>query len=407
MNQAIGRVIRHRNDYGAIILCDERFGQQKSALSKWVQPCLTEYPSYGKAHFGINKFYNTNAKRFPSSLKFDTIQDGKMIENVISGEPDIALSMEDSVPDEYSSQFSQQKGFGQTYIQPGSFNKQKVEVLEKKPKTPKISSAVQRTLAERRKKENTKLSLKNVFQSTSNTSSSRIDPGEAAKPPKVRMSLSEKLAMQGEEKERQNHGDGLTTGRESTSRKFGLKGSTTKKGKEDSLKLIATARTLLPPPAVSKFFELVKSIKKNEQVEADLRTVCEMLTDTKFHILLQQVELFLTPSQYTVLQKLKGKMDIAYENSSVTDRMDRLEAYQRAKRHRLNGGDKKKYIATLENPQCNVCLGYPKEPFAANCGHICCAACWKKLANTNRVCPVCKENFHVNKLNAIQVSHRT
>lgn len=25
VNQAIGRVIRHRHDYGAIILCDERF----------------------------------------------------------------------------------------------------------------------------------------------------------------------------------------------------------------------------------------------------------------------------------------------------------------------------------------------------------------------------------------------
>ena len=25
VNQAVGRVIRHRMDYGAIILCDERF----------------------------------------------------------------------------------------------------------------------------------------------------------------------------------------------------------------------------------------------------------------------------------------------------------------------------------------------------------------------------------------------
>eukprot|EP00959_Pyramimonas_sp_CCMP1952_P429331 8991745-Pyramimonas_sp.AAC.1 len=28
VNQAVGRVIRHRNDYGAIILADERFSAQ-------------------------------------------------------------------------------------------------------------------------------------------------------------------------------------------------------------------------------------------------------------------------------------------------------------------------------------------------------------------------------------------
>lgn len=28
VNQAVGRVIRHRNDFGAIILCDERYTSQ-------------------------------------------------------------------------------------------------------------------------------------------------------------------------------------------------------------------------------------------------------------------------------------------------------------------------------------------------------------------------------------------
>lgn len=39
VNQAIGRVIRHRHDYGAILLCDCRFGKaaQKSQLSQWIQ----------------------------------------------------------------------------------------------------------------------------------------------------------------------------------------------------------------------------------------------------------------------------------------------------------------------------------------------------------------------------------
>lgn len=39
VNQAIGRVIRHKNDYGAILLCDTRFHntKQKNQLSRWIQ----------------------------------------------------------------------------------------------------------------------------------------------------------------------------------------------------------------------------------------------------------------------------------------------------------------------------------------------------------------------------------
>ena len=37
VNQAIGRVIRHIKDYGAIFLCDERFGSGKIEISKWMK----------------------------------------------------------------------------------------------------------------------------------------------------------------------------------------------------------------------------------------------------------------------------------------------------------------------------------------------------------------------------------
>uniref|UniRef100_A0A182F9Y0 Regulator of telomere elongation helicase 1 homolog n=1 Tax=Anopheles albimanus TaxID=7167 RepID=A0A182F9Y0_ANOAL len=47
VNQAIGRVIRHRNDYGAILLCDARFQNvhQQMQLSSWVRSHLVHDPN--------------------------------------------------------------------------------------------------------------------------------------------------------------------------------------------------------------------------------------------------------------------------------------------------------------------------------------------------------------------------
>lgn len=41
LNQSIGRVVRHKNDYGAIIICDSRFRTLNDGLSKWIQLFLS------------------------------------------------------------------------------------------------------------------------------------------------------------------------------------------------------------------------------------------------------------------------------------------------------------------------------------------------------------------------------
>ncbi|CAJ1430875.1 unnamed protein product, partial [Effrenium voratum] len=38
VNQTLGRVIRHRQDYGAAVLCDARFGGRMGGLSSWLRP---------------------------------------------------------------------------------------------------------------------------------------------------------------------------------------------------------------------------------------------------------------------------------------------------------------------------------------------------------------------------------
>lgn len=64
VNQAIGRVIRHRNDYGAIIFADERFlGAQTQPLSKWLRPYVRHIRDLGSGFQELTKFFHTNAER--------------------------------------------------------------------------------------------------------------------------------------------------------------------------------------------------------------------------------------------------------------------------------------------------------------------------------------------------------
>ena len=67
VNQAIGRVIRHKNDYGAIILCDERFSQQSSIsqLPGWMRAHVKKVTEYGVAISEMKKFFNIAVDKFP------------------------------------------------------------------------------------------------------------------------------------------------------------------------------------------------------------------------------------------------------------------------------------------------------------------------------------------------------
>lgn len=72
VNQAIGRVIRHKNDYGAILLCDTRFNnpRQKNQLSGWIQKHLRNQNAsqpFGSMIGEIARFFK-NAERTVSIL---------------------------------------------------------------------------------------------------------------------------------------------------------------------------------------------------------------------------------------------------------------------------------------------------------------------------------------------------
>lgn len=59
LNQALGRCIRHKNDYGTIILVDERFkaNSRQAGLSRWMRSNLHIFPDFSRCITTIEDFF--------------------------------------------------------------------------------------------------------------------------------------------------------------------------------------------------------------------------------------------------------------------------------------------------------------------------------------------------------------
>ncbi|KAI8020505.1 hypothetical protein LOK49_LG04G02653 [Camellia lanceoleosa] len=77
VNQAVGRVIRHRHDYGAIIFCDERFAHpsRQSQISLWIQPHIKCYSKFGDVVFTLTRFFRDGVTRGPTKLELTRSED--------------------------------------------------------------------------------------------------------------------------------------------------------------------------------------------------------------------------------------------------------------------------------------------------------------------------------------------
>lgn len=73
VNQAIGRVIRHREDYGAIFLCDHRFKgtEARNQLPSWVRPYVKIYDGFGTMVRDVAHFFRTAQKTRPVPVRKD------------------------------------------------------------------------------------------------------------------------------------------------------------------------------------------------------------------------------------------------------------------------------------------------------------------------------------------------
>jgi Fanconi anemia group J protein len=76
LNQALGRCIRHRNDWGAVIFLEQRFTLPRNVqkLSKWVRPAVRQFQSYAEGLQSLRQFMLEKGSKLPEDLIRPTLQ---------------------------------------------------------------------------------------------------------------------------------------------------------------------------------------------------------------------------------------------------------------------------------------------------------------------------------------------
>ncbi|KHN32605.1 regulator of telomere elongation helicase 1 homolog [Glycine soja] len=88
VNQAVGRVIRHRYDYGAIIFCDERFSHphRQSQVSRWIQPHIKCFSRFGEVVFTLTRFFRDVGTQGPTKVSMLEAKNGGNIGEILSSD---------------------------------------------------------------------------------------------------------------------------------------------------------------------------------------------------------------------------------------------------------------------------------------------------------------------------------
>ncbi|CEG49566.1 regulator of telomere elongation helicase 1-like isoform x2 [Plasmopara halstedii] len=425
VNQAIGRVIRHRHDFGAIILLDERFAlkQQQECHSKWLQPYCHTCSGYGEAHIGLTRFFRTNKLRGESESSTKVLQQPKSIGLSGRGKAQSPMARSDGVlkdvsqqpnsPPEVQSNSQIAIGDGQSYVDP--------QVLRRIP-DPSITSEDKKKsdiLARSRPLAPQKRSLGSLLMSKSKSAmvdmtSSISRPFTASTPSTVNCNTDSAdsattfggIDAQSWHSARQE----FAANQNAVITVSNVESSTT-----STVEFPAVARKVLSASDVLELYSYIRQLHAGEDVDAALKNICTLLRDPACKELLDLMPIVLNGelgNRFIEEAKVHGLkvsvIDGKSRGNSAEGRPTNVTTFfenlQQKKRKRQRGDATTG--AFVRNPQCFVCYDITLKAYASPlCGHICCQICWKKMEKDGFTsCPVCKIPIKLQQLSLIRAA---
>ena len=365
VNQALGRVIRHRKDFGAILLCDERFGNPGTIgqLSKWLRGRVSVSASFGEVQGGLARFF----KDKPRHIKTEIIDQTRSNDG-------------SKTPHYLSSSISASSAAAQ--VKRNEIQMQKFKLDQLAPFSIDSSS------------KDSKTNLTEMFKNSQKCETKRFDW----------FNSSQGTSQAPTEPIKTNPSDDKH------------------KKAQEYLELV---KITLSKESYRKFMGLLKVYRAGQiEIQLLLKDLVELLNSASAQKLLEGFETFVPLKHRNLFEKAKAEAG-KIENEEV-DLKD-MEEGKKRKLHsdfigkklaisveplilkrKLSDSDRVSEGNSENSPEnynnlsvsetCPICKDACNDPYRAKCNHVACLECWNAWLGRTLECPLCRQRTRVSQL---------
>ncbi|KAL1925428.1 uncharacterized protein VTP21DRAFT_311 [Calcarisporiella thermophila] len=400
VNQAIGRVIRHKNDYGAILLCDERFSSAASIsqLPVWVRPFVKVYNQFGEAQGHLTKFF----KRMEKAQSLVDLPSQESTEVKITMENESRLPAYDEDDDGLRGIRKQKRNHSMP-----NFGEEASHEPRAKKRLASLLDALHEYQAER--PNGAALPpLPPLPNSVRRHRSAFENPNSSNKPPALPQRPPTDSAVL----------DGFRSPSPSPSPNSPLLYPTAQK--QEARAYIDRVKAVLTPEEYSVFQKLLKDTKtKQLGFEEMLDKMIDLFAKVDARSEAEKEEIMslkllagfapYVPRKHAGLfervladHEAVMKASLAPQNSHAEEPSSKR---LRTSEVPLTQADPPLSVFREGNmtefdkaPMCVICHGSLKTPFISKCNHVCCYECWLRWFEHQETCPICRTKLRMKQL---------
>lgn len=421
VNQAVGRVIRHNKDYGAILLCDVRFTYPDAIdqLPIWIKPYVKVYEEYGTVQRSLVLFFKTVENMFSPPAKKKTVEERganskEVGHSTVESRHDVTRRRVDRrLADSYQAE-------GRVKYNSDAANSLAVLKSEEGPenKVGLFESLATSNQRKARDVTNSSKSMSDAILDSKNETNSDADVKMKSRKFKIVTRKTEPKMDDNENKEEAAK----------------PKSEATKQERTAAAKVyIGKIKDILSSEDYKKFGKILTTYKKSNDVKYLTENLVKFVSDKLEHVHLFQgvgtfikkdneKELFETAFQRLMTQT--EKESAGKEPASKKRKVSSTEG-RTGKKSDTTHNPHSDFFPTLSddddddddatsaqsgdfddisNPKCISCTKRVISPYKAPCGHIACFECWAKHFKIAKCCPKCKIGLRLRKLQKIYMS---